>query len=124
MKLIGLLFILLFSMGCWHVKIQMDDLVDLGENYYFINNGEESTIILNTAVKGRPIIGDEVIPCEVVQYSSNSQFIIALSIDRETSQKMYWVIDKRSQEKLPVSSDSLQFNKYLDLKDIKLKLKE
>lgn len=124
MKLIGLLFILIISMGCWHVKIQMDDLVDLGENYYFINNGKESTILLNTAVKGRPIIGDEVIPSEVVQYSSNSQFIIALSIDRETSQKMYWVIDKRSQEKLPVSSDSLQFNKYLDLKDIKLKLKE
>lgn len=124
MKSKYLLIILILATSCWHVGIHTDDSVDLGEGYYYLPDGKRSTILLNMSENGNPKIGQEIIPPNVILYNSSNEYIIALSVDRETSNRMYWIIDKKNKAESPISFDSLQFINYLEKNGINLRFKE
>lgn len=102
-----------------------DNIEDLGANYYYQGDANESQILLNLRPNSKTKFGKTIIPSEVIEYNYNSSYIIAKTkemLDGRTKYE-YWIIDKSKKSDTVISMDSITFYEKLNgLKfDIKLK---
>lgn len=110
--------------------IRMDDSIDLGDKFRYIQDYPQTIIYHNTKeYKGT---GVNVIDPVVIAYSFDDRYIIAKSQEEEIIKRndsvekpiRYWIIDKKEKPDSVKPMDSVSFYKRLrDLK-IELKLKE
>lgn len=111
------------------VFIRMDDSIDLGDNYRFIQDTPQ-TIIFHTDEKYKGV-GKQIIPPIILSYDFNDRYIIAKSqeVDEMTGNKKgkplrYWIIDKSLKDQKVEPLDSIDFYNNLKLLKLKLQLKE
>jgi len=107
--------------------IRMDDSVDLGNNYRFIQDAPKTIIYHST--KKYEGVGIEIIPPIVLSYNFDEQYIIAKSqdVDYTTGNRnekliKYWIIDKKMKGKSIEPLDSIDFNRMVELLNIKVSL--
>jgi hypothetical protein len=108
----------------------MDDSIDLGDKFRYIQDYPQTIIYHNTKeYKGT---GVNVVDPVVIAYSFDDRYIIAKSREEEIIKRndsvektiRYWIIDKKEKLDSVKPMDSVNFYKQLrDLK-IELKLKE
>ncbi len=124
-KLITIFFAFILIQSC--VFIRMDDSVDLGSNYRFIQDTPQ-TIIYHSSddYEGS---GIEIIPPLVLSYGFNKRYILAKTqeVDEMTGRKegkpiRYWIIDKQLKGDSVEPMDSISFYKTLEVKNIKVRL--
>lgn len=111
--IILIVLILLIGAFLLPILIRIDDSVDLGHQYRYIQDYPYSIIYHNTKeYKGS---GSEVIP-HVSTYYFDEKFIIAKSVDEvgygRTTDTFFWIIDKNKHQTYQFDSDSI-FKVYL-----------
>ena len=104
------------------ILIRIDDSIDLGHQYRYIQDYPHSIIYHNTKeYKG---VGAVVIP-HVSKYDFDEKFIIAKSVDEvgygRTTDTFYWIIDKNKHQAYQFDSDSV-FKVYLHQLNISINL--
>ena len=107
------------------VFIRIDDSIDLGSKYRYIQDYPQSIIYHESSkYKG---VGTEVIPPIVLSYKFNDRYIIAKSqeVDEMTGIKKalvvhYWIVDKTIDGAPVEPMDSINF--YQRLKELKINL--
>jgi hypothetical protein len=90
-KLLWLIYAIFFH-SC-NLPILFGDK-ELGAGYYYSEDGKLSTIIYSTK-KPYKSSGLEVIPPQVVDFEYNNLYVIVKSIDNQTKNEYYWIIDKK-----------------------------
>lgn len=118
-KLTLILGLLSFTQSC--VFIRMDDSIDLGNKYRYIQDYPQ-TILYHIAEKYDGI-GLNAVPPNVLSYNFNDTYIIAKNKEIESGEIKYWIIDKRIDFDNIKPIDSLTFYKTLLENNIELKLK-
>ena len=119
MKRLIYLCILISFQSC--VFIRIDDSIDLGDHYRYIQDSPKTIIHYETPkYKG---VGVEIVPPVVTDYSYNDRWIIAKNKDLDGKVK-YWIIDKKKHENEISPLDSISFFKIVDDKGITLKFKK
>ena len=106
--IISIVIILLIGAFLLPILIRIDDSIDLGHQYRYIQDYPYSIIYHNTKeYKGG---GTEVIP-HVLTYNFDENFIIAKSVDEvgygRTTDTFYWIIDKNKHQAYQFDSDSV-----------------
>jgi hypothetical protein len=87
-----------------------DNSIELGNGYYYIQDGNYSSIV-KAVRKNYEGIGAEIVPPKVINYKFNESYIIAMSIDISNPKKVnYWLINKNDSIEI-ISLDSLTFFK-------------
>lgn len=102
-------------------------IVELGNDFYYLGDGGESQILLNLKPQAASKVGKTIIPSEVIQYNFNESFIIAQTVKKINSKKIYnyWIVEKsRINQESAIPLDSINFYKKLDSLRINMKLKE
>jgi hypothetical protein len=98
----------------------MDDSIDLGNKYRYIQDYPQVIIYHNTdKYKGT---GNEIISPIILEYNFNEEFIVAKTRDLETKDAIFWIINKMEQ-KTEKFLDSLEFCTILKERNINLTLK-
>jgi len=118
-----ILFLFIFFFSCKENKKiynHTNDIVELGDNFYYLGDGKESQILLNMKPTSNHKFGQTIIPSEVIKYNFNERYIIAENQNIK-GKKKYWIIDKH-QNKSINSFDSLSFLKKIE--NINLNLKD
>lgn len=107
--------------------IRMDDSIDLGNNYRFIQETPR-TIIYHDKDENKGS-GIEIVPPLVLSYEFNDRYILAKSqeVDELTGNIdgkpiRYWIIDKTMNGSLIESMDSISFYKILKDENIEINL--
>lgn len=123
--LIIVLVISTFLPSC--VLIRMDDSIDLGNKYRYIQDYPQ-TIIYHKSPEYDGI-GINIVPPLVLSYKFNDRYIIAKSqeIDEMTGSKEskpihYWIVDKTTDGTAVQPMDSARFYQRLEELDADLKL--
>jgi hypothetical protein len=119
----------LFTTFCMFscVFIRMDDSIDLGNQYRYIQDYPQVIIFhKNPKYKGG---GIEIIPPIVISYKFNDRYIIAKTqeVDEMTGSKEgkpihYWIIDKNTKGATVEPMDSTSFYQRLEQINIDLRL--
>ena len=103
---------------CSCIFIRMDDSIDLGNKYRFIQDYPQ-TIIFHDSPKYEGI-GHNIVPPVVISYKFDDQYIIAKSKDMEDEQIKYWIVNKKKQGSQEEPMDSISF--YNELENLKIQL--
>ncbi|NQW37061.1 MAG: hypothetical protein HQ471_08655 [Flavobacteriales bacterium] len=120
MKKLTLIYgLLIFTPSCVFTRI--DDSIDLGKKYRYIQDYPQ-TIIYHKTEKYNGI-GLNAVPPTVLNYDFNDKFIIAKNVDLEKEEMNYWIIDKDKDNSDIKPLDSLTFHRTLIEKKIGLRLK-
>ena len=122
-KLYFFLVMVIVNFSC--VNNSTDNIQELGSNYYYLGDANESQILINLKPKSKDKFGKTVISPEVVEYNFNDNYIIAKSIeviDNKTIDK-FWLIDKRKKNDSISPMDSIKFSHQLDSLKLNIKLK-
>ncbi len=119
-KKIAALIILILSQSC--IWIRMDDSIDLGNNYRYIQDYPQ-TIIYQISQEHIGS-GPEAIPPVVMEYAYNDKWIIAINKDLEDQHISYWIIDKSKDYKSIEPLDSIAYTMKIKEKNIDLKLEK
>jgi hypothetical protein len=92
------------------IFIHYDDSKDLGKGFYYVPDGNYSSIVKSVREKYEGI-GEEIIPPKVIDYKFNEKFIIAktVNVDGANDEIKYWIVDKSSSSKV-YPLDSLSFH--------------
>ncbi|NDV58063.1 hypothetical protein [Bacteroides sp. 519] len=99
------------------VLTKMDDSVNLGDKYLYIQDYPQAIISYETdEYKG---IGHFVVPPIIIDYNFNNEFIIAITKDLEVNDIIYWIVDKKTQI-VEQFSDRLDFYHTLNEKNVDL----
>ena len=109
---------LFFIVSC--VFRHVDEIEDLGNNYYFLVDGKMSTIYYNLSKDSSNRKGIEVVSPRVINYNYNDHFIIAKSLGFVDDSIKYWIIDKNGIDEKVNPLDSLRFYNELNKKNIQL----
>ncbi len=117
MKNIFLFVMIAFLSSC--IFLHYDDRLDLGNHYYFIPDGKNSSIIKSNT-KTYEHKGAEIIPPNVVKYQYDKVYIIAKSIELSNLTEHYWIVNKERKD-IDGPLDSTRF--YQMLKERKIDLK-
>lgn len=118
MKYLALFLSSFILLSC--VYNHTDNIKDLGDNYYYLGDGNESQILFNLKKDGKPKVGKIIVPPVLLQYKFDDQYIIAKS-KNEAHVVVYWIIDKNTEGKESVPMDSITFYQALSDKEISLK---
>lgn len=124
-KLLIILFVFALSHSC--VFIRMDDSIDLGNNYRYIQDYPQGIIYHKTPkYEGG---GVNIVPPVVLSYKYNDRYIIAKTqeVDEMTGNKEgkpihYWIVDKTASGSPVNPLDSISFFKKLNELNINLEL--
>lgn len=121
------IFISVFFIGVLQscVFIRMDDSIDLGDQYRYVQDYPQAIIFHKTPkYKGA---GINIVPPVVLSYSFNERYIVAKSqeIDEMTGNKEgkpihYWLVDKNDNGTMISPMDSVTFYKRLQELEINL----
>ena len=103
-----------------------NEIEELGQNYYYLGDANESQILLNLRPKANKRVGQTIIPAEVIKYNFNQDFIIAKTMQSVDGKKSfeYWIVDKRLKNDSLKASDSLTFFKEIEKVNLKLKIRK
>jgi hypothetical protein len=115
------IFIIIFVISTFPLLIRMDDSIDLGKGYRFIQDYPQM-IIYHDSTKQYNGSGYSVVYPVVLNYNSNKDFIIAKTKDLETKDTLFWIVNK-TEQKTEHFLDSLEFYNFLKKKNINLELK-
>lgn len=116
---ISILYLLTLTWSC--IFIRMDDSIDLGGNYRYIQDYPQSILYHKTSeYKG---MGLNAISPIVKKYNYNDRYIIAFSQRMEDNKEEYWLIDKQEEFSEISPLDSTTFFQRLEQYKINLKLK-
>ncbi len=118
-------FVLIIFQSC--VFIRMDDSIDLGGNYRYIQDTPQSIIFHEAdSYEGTGVI---VVPYCILSYSYNDKFIIAKTqeVEENSGRKIensfqYWIVNKELKESNVKLLDFESFNRKLIELNIDLKL--
>ena len=77
---------------------------NLGNNYYFLADANESQILLNLKPSQRSKVGRTIVPAEVIEYNFNELYIIAKSVDNRNKAEFYWIVNKHAKENVQPSN--------------------
>jgi len=124
-NILGVIFIVLLMSSCTFIR--MDDSIDLGNKYRYIQEYPQVIIYnTNSSSKGS---GVNIVPPVVKSYAFNNRYIIAKSqeVDEITGSVegkpiRYWIIDNKLKGAAVTPMDSINFYKALKEKRIKLRL--
>lgn len=122
-KLYFFLVMGIVNFSCVHNST--DNIEELGSNYYYLGDANESQILINLKPESNNKFGKTVIYPEVVEYNFNDNYIIAKSkevIDNKRIDK-FWLIDKRKKNDSIIPMDSIKFSLQLDSLKLNIKLK-
>ena len=108
--------------------IRMDDSIDLGNKYRYIQDAPQ--VIIYQTISESKGSGVKIVPPVVKSYAFNDRYIIAKSqeVDEMTGNPEgkpihYWIVDKTSKGASVEPMDSTAFSAALKEKQIKLRLK-
>jgi len=108
--------------------IRMDDSIDLGNKYRYIQDAPQ--VIIYQTISESKGSGVNIVPPVVKSYAFNDRYIIAKSqeVDEMTGNPEgkpihYWIVDKTSKGASVEPMDSTAFYAALKEKQIKLRLK-
>ena len=101
--------------------MHLNDNISLGNEFYFVQDGNFSSIIFSEKKEYKGREGTEAIPPLVTDYNFNDSYIIAKTKDEKQSVK-YWILDKSSYKiEIPLRGmDSISFYRELSNKNIAL----
>lgn len=106
--IISIVIILLIGAFFLPVLIRIDDSIDLGHQYRYIQDYPQCIIYHDSEEYNG--IGTEIIPF-VSTYNFDENYIIAKSVDKvgyeRTVDTTYWIIDKKSHQTYQYDSDSI-----------------
>ena len=91
---VAILLIIIIAVNIFPVFIRMDDSIDLGNKYRYIQDYPQ-TIIYQTSEKHKGS-GKNIVPPIVLKYAYNEEYIIAETKDLETKDTLYWVVNKKT----------------------------
>jgi hypothetical protein len=124
-NLLGATFLTVLMSSCTFIR--MDDSIDLGNKYRYIQDYPQ-VIIYNTSSESKGS-GVNIVPPVVKSYAFNDRYIIAKSqeVDEMTGNPEgkpihYWIVDKTSKGASVEPMDSTAFYAALKVKQIKLSL--
>jgi hypothetical protein len=103
------------------IFIHVDDSIDLGNGFRYIQDTPETIIWHNS--QDYEGVGNTVIPPQVIDYSYNENYIIAKSVASNGKNLRYWIIDKNKEPQNIEALDSTTFFHQLYLLDIPLDFK-
>lgn len=122
-NLLGAIFLTVLMSSCTFIR--MDDSIDLGNKYRYIQDSPQA-IIYNTSSESKGS-GVNIVPPVVKSYAFNDRYIIAKSqeVDEMTGNPEgkpihYWIVDKTSKGASVEPMDSVTFYKKLEKKNIDL----
>jgi hypothetical protein len=92
-KLLSFIFLVALT-SCTGLYEQPENLIDLGDEYYFFKNGWESYIFLNESPPGEGKKGVTIVLPEIINYKYDNQFIVVKSRHYETNMVNYQIVDK------------------------------
>ncbi len=97
------------------VFIRLDDSIDLGNKYRYIQDYPQAILYHKTQTyKGG---GINIVPPVITNYNFNGRYIIAKSIDMYDKQTKYWIVDKALKGNKVEPLDSMGFDrKIIELK--------
>ena len=103
-----------------------DNIEELGSNYYYLGDSNESQILLNLKPENKSKFGKTIIPPEVIEYNFNNNFIIAKTLEVLDNNKnyKYWIVDKQKSKDSIKPMDSINFFKALDSLNLNIKFKK
>ncbi|WP_281228761.1 hypothetical protein [Flavobacterium aquiphilum] len=103
-----------------------DNIEELGQNYYYLGDANESQILLNLKPEKTLKFGKTIIPPEVIEYGFDDNYIIAKTKELIDGNKTfeYWIVDKRANNDSAKAMDSISFFKKTYDLDLKIKLKK
>ena len=108
-----IIILFLFCNSCIFVRI--DDSIDLGGKYRYIQDYPQTIIHYNTQnYKG---IGEEVILPIVLKYSFNDDYIFAKTKDLENNDTIFWIVNKSLNNTVKYE-DSVAFYNFLHEKKL------
>ena len=102
------------------IFIRIDDSIDLGSGYRYIQDHPQS--IIHHASEKYKGTGNEVIPPLVLEYNYNESFTIAKTKDIKTKNTIFWIVEK-SKMKSEIYLDFIEFCKQVKDRNINLILK-
>jgi hypothetical protein len=122
MKKSFIYFMLLSFIFCISCAINNEkNTYDLGNNFYYLADANESQILLNLKPNQRSKVGKTIIPEEVIEYNFNESFIIAKSIDHKNKTELYWIVNKDLKDSVKALNQKA-FSEKLKVLRIDLKL--
>ena len=102
-----------------HVLIRIDDSIDFGDKYRYVQDSPSALIYHNTKeYKGS---GGIVVPGFILKYNYDHDYIILQNLSWETKDTLYWIVDKPTQDKESFK-DSTAFISALESKGIEMRL--
>ena len=117
-KVLPFIFLVALT-SCAGLFEQPENLIDLGNEYYYFKNGWESYIFLNESPPGEDKKGVTIVLPEIINYKFNNQFIVVKSRHYETKKINYQIVDKSVDVGLVMSLSKKEY----DLKREKLNIK-
>lgn len=102
------------------------EIIELGNDFYYLGDGRESQILLNLKPEAKSKFGKTIIPPEVILYNHDDNFIIAQTLEKVKGKESvkYWIVEKvKKNEATAIPLDSISFYKSTDSLGIKIKLK-
>ena len=116
-RIILILGLIITTHSC--IFIRMDDSIDLGSKYRYVQDYPQSILYHKSEeYKGS---GVNAVPPIVLSYDFNEKYIIAKNKDMDNEQINYWIIDKEKKYSEIQPLDSLTFFRELENKNIELK---
>ena len=111
---------LVFITSCSGLHEDTENLVSLGDEYYFFRNGWESYIFLNESPEGSSRSGVTIVLPEILKYKYDDQFIIVKSRHYESSIINYQIVNKSVDDGLVQSLNRQDFDLRREELNIKL----
>lgn len=88
-----IIILIMFFISTFPVSIRIDDSIDLGNNYRYIQDYPRT--IIHYGTKEYEGVGVEVIPPNILKYKSNKEFVIAKTVDIELKDTIFWILNKQ-----------------------------
>ena len=85
--LIAVISVIIFVLTIFPIFIRMDDSIDLGNDYRYIQDYPQ-TIVLGER--------KEIVMPIVLRYDYDEYYIIAKTKDLETNDTLFWIVNKKS----------------------------
>ena len=111
----------MFFISTFPVSIRIDDSIDLGNNYRYIQDYPRT--IIHYGTKEYEGVGVEVIPPNILKYKSNKEFVIAKTVDIELKDTIFWILNKQKNI-VKQYTDSILFAEEIETQKIDMTLSD
>ena len=116
-----IIILIMFFISTFPVSIRIDDSIDLGNNYRYIQDYPRT--IIHYGTKEYEGVGVEVIPPNILKYKSNKEFVIAKTVDIELKDTIFWILNKQKNI-VKQYTDSILFAEEIETQKIDMTLSD